>query len=192
MILANRDELALLEVRDQGKVMFEASKVDVPMAADAFAYHAGWATKVSGKTLPQNPGMLNYTVAEPYGVVGQIIPWNFPMLMTSWKWGPALAAGCTIVMKPAEQTPLTCLRMARLAQKAGIPDGVIDVRRLAAGHLAQGLLGGRVHRGEGPPRVRRHPLAADEEPAGGRLGAAHERFASATGSCSSVRPRPRG
>ena len=127
LILANRDELALLEVRDQGKVLFEASKVDVPMAADAFAYYAGWATKVTGKTLPQNPGMLNYTLAEPYGVVGQIIPWNFPLLMAAWKMAPALAAGNCVVLKPAEQTPLSVLRLGELMMEAGLPAGVVNI-----------------------------------------------------------------
>ena len=90
-------------------------------------YYAGWADKIHGKTIPVRGDFLVYTRREPVGVAGQIIPWNFPMLMTAWKWGPALAAGCTIVMKPAEQTPLTCLRMAKLAQEAGFPDGVINV-----------------------------------------------------------------
>jgi len=90
-------------------------------------YYAGYADKIHGQTIPIRGNYFTYTRREPVGVAGQIIPWNFPMLMTAWKWGPALAAGCTIVMKPAEQTPLTCLRMARLAQKAGIPDGVINV-----------------------------------------------------------------
>ena len=92
-----------------------------------FSYYAGWADKIEGRTIPIRGDYFCYTRREPVGVVGQIIPWNFPALMVAWKWGPALAAGCTIVMKPAEQTPLTCLRMARLAQKAGIPDGVINV-----------------------------------------------------------------
>lgn len=85
LILAHRDELARLETLDQGKVIFESSKIDVPMAADAFIYYAGWATKVGGATIPAQPDMLNYTLAEPYGVVGQIIPWNFPILMAAWK-----------------------------------------------------------------------------------------------------------
>ena len=94
---------------------------------DCLRYYAGWADKIEGRTIPIRGDYFCYTRREPVGVVGQIIPWNFPALMTAWKWGPALAAGCTIVMKPAEQTPLSCLRMARLAQKAGIPDGVINV-----------------------------------------------------------------
>jgi len=121
------DELAALETLDNGKPINDARNVDLPLTIDCLRYYAGYADKVHGKTIPVNGNFFTYTRKEPVGVVGQIIPWNFPMLMVAWKWGPALAAGCTIVMKPAEQTPLTCLRMARLAQKAGIPDGVINV-----------------------------------------------------------------
>lgn len=133
LLEAHVDEFAELETLDNGKPVSVARGADVPLAADLFRYMAGWATKIEGNTLPLSvpyaPGaeFLSYTLREPIGVVGQIIPWNFPMLMVAWKWGPALAAGCTIVMKPAEQTPLTCLRMAALAQEAGIPDGVINV-----------------------------------------------------------------
>ena len=121
------DELAALESLDNGKPFSDARWVDIPLAVDALRYYAGWADKIHGQTIPVNGNFFTYTRREPVGVVGQIIPWNFPMMMVSWKWGPALASGCTIVMKPAEQTPLTCLRLARLAQKAGIPDGVINV-----------------------------------------------------------------
>jgi aldehyde dehydrogenase (NAD+) len=99
----------------------------VPMAVKCYRYYAGWADKIHGKTIPIEGDFFCYTRHEPLGVVGQIIPWNFPLLMQAWKWGPALAAGCTIVLKPAEQTPLTALRVAALAQEAGIPDGVINV-----------------------------------------------------------------
>ena len=121
------DELAALETLDNGKPIRDARAADVPLTIDCLRYYAGYADKIHGQTIPIRGNYFCYTRKEPVGVVGQIIPWNFPMLMTAWKWGPALAAGCTIVMKPAEQTPLTCLRMARLAQKAGIPDGVINV-----------------------------------------------------------------
>ncbi len=127
LILEHRDELAWLETLDQGKVIFESSKIDVPMAADAFLYYAGWATKLGGSTIPAVPGMLNYTLAEPYGVVGQIIPWNFPILMAAWKLAPALAAGNTVVLKPAEQTPLTALRLGALLAEAGLPPGVVNI-----------------------------------------------------------------
>ncbi|MCE9545725.1 MAG: aldehyde dehydrogenase family protein, partial [Planctomycetia bacterium] len=121
------DELAALETLDNGKPISESKGADLPLVIDCLRYYAGYADKIHGKTIPVRGPYFTYTRREPVGVAGQIIPWNFPMLMVSWKWGPALAAGCTIVMKPAEQTPLTCLRLARLAQKAGIPDGVINV-----------------------------------------------------------------
>jgi aldehyde dehydrogenase (NAD+) len=121
------DELAALESLDNGKPFKDARHGDLPLALDCLRYYAGWADKIHGQTIPIRGPHFTYTRREPVGVAGQIIPWNFPILMTAWKWGPALAAGCTIVMKPAEQTPLTCLRLARLAQKAGIPDGVINV-----------------------------------------------------------------
>jgi len=127
LIEAEFDELAALESLDNGKPIRDALAADVPLVIDCLRYYAGWADKIQGDTIPVRGNFFTYTRREPVGVVGQIIPWNFPMLMVAWKWGPALAAGCTIVMKPAEQTPLTCLRMARLAQKAGIPDGVINV-----------------------------------------------------------------
>src|SRR5689334_4060189 len=120
-------ELAALESLDNGKPIRESKGGDLPLTVDCLRYYAGYADKIHGQTIPIRGNYFCYTRREPVGVVGQIIPWNFPMLMVAWKWGPALAAGCTIVMKPAEQTPLTCLRMARLAQKAGIPDGVINV-----------------------------------------------------------------
>jgi aldehyde dehydrogenase (NAD+) len=120
-------ELAALETLDNGKPIRDSRAADLPLVLDCLRYYAGYADKIHGQTIPVRGNYFTYTRREPVGVVGQIIPWNFPMLMVAWKWGPALAAGCTIVMKPAEQTPLTCLRMARLAQKAGFPDGVINV-----------------------------------------------------------------
>lgn len=120
-------ELAALETLDNGKPIRDSLNADIPLAIDCIRYYAGWADKIEGTTVPIRGNYFCYTRREPVGVVGQIIPWNFPALMCAWKWGPALAAGCTIVMKPAEQTPLTCLRMAKLAQEAGIPDGVINV-----------------------------------------------------------------
>lgn len=121
------DELAALEALDNGKPFKDARNVDLPLTINCLRYYAGYADKIHGQTIPIRGDFHCYSRREPVGVVGQIIPWNFPMLMVSWKWGPALAAGCTIVMKPAEQTPLTCLRMAKLAQEAGFPDGVINV-----------------------------------------------------------------
>ncbi|HEX4148559.1 MAG TPA: aldehyde dehydrogenase family protein, partial [Pirellulales bacterium] len=127
LIEEEADELAALETLDNGKPLRDARGADLPLSIDCLRYYAGFADKIHGQTIPVRGNYFTYTRREPVGVAGQIIPWNFPMLMTSWKWGPALATGCTIVMKPAEQTPLSCLRMARLAQKAGIPDGVINV-----------------------------------------------------------------
>jgi aldehyde dehydrogenase (NAD+) len=121
------DDLAALESLDNGKPIKESRNGDLPLVLDCLRYYAGYADKIQGATIPVRGNYFTYTRREAVGVAGQIIPWNFPMLMVAWKWGPALAAGCTIVMKPAEQTPLTCLRMAQLAKEAGIPDGVINV-----------------------------------------------------------------
>ncbi|MCA9133701.1 MAG: aldehyde dehydrogenase family protein [Planctomycetales bacterium] len=121
------DELAALESLDNGKPISDSRAADLPLVIDCLRYYAGYADKIHGSTIPIRGNYFSYTRREPVGVAGQIIPWNFPMLMAAWKWGPALAAGCTLVMKPAEQTPLTCLRMAQLAQDAGIPDGVINI-----------------------------------------------------------------
>ena len=123
----NLEELAALESLDNGKPIRDARAADLPLAIDCLRYYAGWADKLTGDVIPIRGNYFCYTRREPVGVVGQIIPWNFPILMAAWKWGPALASGCTIVMKPAEQTPLTCLRMAELAQEAGFPDGVINI-----------------------------------------------------------------
>lgn len=124
---ANLEELAALESLDNGKPIRDARAADLPLAIDCLRYYAGWADKIHGDVLPIRGNFFCYTRREPVGVVGQIIPWNFPILMAAWKWGPALASGCTIVMKPAEQTPLTCLRLAELAQEAGFPAGVINI-----------------------------------------------------------------
>ncbi len=119
-------ELAQLEALNSGKTITDAHG-DVQGVVNTLRYYAGWADKIEGKTVPVRGNFLSYTLRQPVGVVGQIIPWNFPLLMLAWKWGPALAAGCTIVMKLAEQTPLTGLRMAQLAADAGFPPGVINV-----------------------------------------------------------------
>src|SRR5437868_6327545 len=123
----NQEELAAVESLDNGKPYRDSLTIDVPMTIKCYRYYAGWADKIHGKTIPVDGNYFCYTRHEPVGVVGQIIPWNFPLLMQAWKWGPALASGCTIVLKPAEQTPLTALRVAGLAQEAGFPDGVINV-----------------------------------------------------------------
>lgn len=123
----NLPELAALESLDNGKPLRDSLNADLPLSIKAYRYYAGWCDKTHGKTIPVEGEYFCYTKHEPVGVVGQIIPWNFPLLMTAWKWAPALATGCTIVLKPAEQTPLTAMRMAELAQEADIPDGVINV-----------------------------------------------------------------
>src|ERR1700675_1869360 len=123
----NLEEFAELEMLDNGKPLKVARVADVPLAVDLFRYMAGWATKIEGNTIPIGGKFLAYTLRQPVGVVGQIIPWNFPLLMAAWKLGPALATGCTVVIKPAEQTPLTCLRLGELVQEAGIPDGVVNI-----------------------------------------------------------------
>jgi len=124
------EEFAQLESLDNGKPLTVARVADVPGTVDMFRYMAGWATKIEGNTIPlsaQAPRFLAYTVREPVGVVGQIIPWNFPLLMAAWKLAPALAAGCCVVLKPAEQTPLTALLLGELVQEAGFPDGVVNI-----------------------------------------------------------------
>jgi phenylacetaldehyde dehydrogenase len=123
------DEFAEIESVDNGKPYSVARVADVPLTVDMFRYMAGWATKISGTTLPLSAGynFHSYTMREPIGVVGQIIPWNFPLLMAAWKLAPALACGCTVVLKLAEQTPLSGLRLAQLIAEAGFPPGVVNV-----------------------------------------------------------------
>jgi phenylacetaldehyde dehydrogenase len=123
------EEFAEIESMDNGKPLAVARVADVPFAVDWFRYMGGWATKVGGTTIPWSaPGeFLSYTLREPVGVVGQIIPWNFPLLMAAWKLGPALAAGCTVVLKVAEQTPLSALRLGELIREAGFPNGVVNI-----------------------------------------------------------------
>jgi aldehyde dehydrogenase (NAD+) len=123
----NVEELAALESLDNGKPYKDALMGDLQLVIKCYRYYAGWADKNHGKTIPIEGNFFCYTRHEPVGVVGQIIPWNFPLLMQAWKWGPSLATGCTVVLKPAEQTPLTALRVAQLAQEVGFPDGVINV-----------------------------------------------------------------
>src|ERR1700722_956938 len=133
LILEHTQELPRLESLDNGKPVAVAAAADVPLAADLFHYMAGWATKIEGNTInisvPYMPGanFHSYTLREPIGVVGQIIPWNFPLLMAAWKLGPALTTGNTIVLKPAEQTPLTAVRLAGIMAEAGVPEGVVNV-----------------------------------------------------------------
>ena len=133
LLEARLEEFAQLEALDNGKPLKIARVADVPLAVDMFRYMAGWATKIEGHTIPISvlpaPGanFFAYTRHEPIGVVGQIIPWNFPLLMVAWKLAPALASGCTVVLKPAEQTPLSALLFGELIQEAGIPAGVVNI-----------------------------------------------------------------
>lgn len=123
----NSEELAQLETLDNGKPIRETSTADIPLAIEHMRYYAGWATKITGQTIPVNGPYFNYTRHEAVGVVGQIIPWNFPLLMSMWKLGAALATGCTVVLKPAEQTPLTALYLAQLIDEAGFPEGAVNI-----------------------------------------------------------------
>ena len=131
LIEKHLEEFAQLESLDNGKPLKVARVADLPLTIEHFRYYAGWATKIEGNTIPLTLAapdkFLAYTVREPIGVVGQIIPWNFPLLMAAWKLGPSLAAGCTSVLKPAEQTPLTALRLGELIQEAGFPEGVVNI-----------------------------------------------------------------
>ena len=127
LIETHGKELAQLETLDNGKALFETENVDIPQAAGTFRYYAGWVNKITGETSPTDPGYFNFTLREPVGVCGQIIPWNFPLLMAAWKLGPALACGNTVVLKPAEQTPLTALRLGELLLEAGVPEGVVNI-----------------------------------------------------------------
>ena len=128
LLEANADELAELEALDNGKPVTLAKAVDVAASAAHFHYFAGWPERLVGEVIPVNqPRMHCYTRKEPVGVCGQIIPWNFPLLMAAWKLAPALAAGCTVLLKPAEQTPLSALRLGELVLEAGIPPGVVNV-----------------------------------------------------------------
>jgi aldehyde dehydrogenase (NAD+) len=120
------EQLAALESLNCGKTISDA-RGDMEGVVSTLRYYAGWADKVEGRTVPVRGNFLSYTLRQPVGVVGQIIPWNFPLLMLAWKWGPALACGNTVVMKPAEQTPVTAIRLAEYALEAGFPDGVINI-----------------------------------------------------------------
>src|SRR5262245_42796405 len=130
LIEAHTEEFAQLETLDNGKPLAVARVADIPLVVDHMRYYAGWATKVEGETIPVSTSgqrFLNYTLREPVGVVGQIIPWNFPLVMAAWKLGAALACGNTVVLKPAEQTPLSAIRLGELFEEAGIPPGVVNI-----------------------------------------------------------------
>lgn len=127
LVRENQERLALLETLDSGKPIQNSYKIDIPAAAEAFDYYAGWADKLTGETIPANPGYFSYTLREPLGVIGAITPWNFPLCIAAQKIAPALAVGNTVLLKPAEQTPLTALALAELTAEAGLPEGVFNV-----------------------------------------------------------------
>jgi aldehyde dehydrogenase (NAD+) len=127
LIRANQDALVELESLDSGKPVSAIRRQDLPAVLDTLTYYAGWADKINGQMIPARPDALTYTVREPVGVVGAIIPWNFPLMIGMWKLAPALACGCTVVLKPAELTSLTALRIGELALEAGLPPGVLNV-----------------------------------------------------------------
>ena len=140
LIQQNLDEMARLESLNTGKTMFDSGKVEIPFAADVFRYYAGWATKIHGETLALRDNAFTFTLRQPVGVVGAIVPWNFPFLLSSWKIAPALAAGNTVVLKPASLTPLTALKFAELCQQAGLPEGVFNVVTGPGGTVGMGMV----------------------------------------------------
>ncbi len=140
LIQSNLDEMARLESLCTGKTLFDSGKVEIPFAAEVFRYFAGWATKIHGETLALRENAFTFTLRQPVGVVGAIVPWNFPFLLASWKLGPALAAGNTIVLKPASQTPLTALKFAELCAEAGLPEGVVNVVTGPGGKVGMALV----------------------------------------------------
>jgi len=134
------EDLARCEALDMGKPVSEGKAIDVPFTADLFEYYAGWATKVAGETLPGIPGFFVHTLREPVGVVGMITPWNFPMLLLSWKLAPALAVGCTCVVKPASLTPHSALLLAEILVEAGVPKGALNVVTGPGGAVGNALV----------------------------------------------------
>src|SRR5438105_4350411 len=123
-LLERADEVARLETLHNGTPIFESRQIEVPASAECLQYYAGWADKIHGETIPVKGNYLTYTLREPVGVVAAIVPWNFPLLLTTWKFGPALACGTTVIIKPASQTPLTPMALAEVARDAGLPPGV--------------------------------------------------------------------
>ncbi|CAN7674053.1 aldehyde dehydrogenase family protein [Paraburkholderia hospita] len=127
LLRERQDEIVALESLDAGKPLAAVKRQDVPAAIDTLAYYAGWCDKINGQVVPVRPDALTYTVREPVGVVGAIVPWNFPLMIGMWKIAPALACGCTMIVKPAEITPLSALRIGELALEAGVPPGVLNI-----------------------------------------------------------------
>src|SRR5439155_1223326 len=140
LITQNVDEMARLESLNTGKTLFDSGKVEIPFAAEVFRYYAGWATKIHGETLGLRETAFTFTLRQPIGVVGAIVPWNFPFLLASWKIAPALAAGNTVVLKPASLTPLTALKFADLTREAGLPEGVFNVVTGPGGQVGMAMV----------------------------------------------------
>jgi acyl-CoA reductase-like NAD-dependent aldehyde dehydrogenase len=139
-LLERADEIARLETLHNGKPIFESRQIEVPAAAECFQYYAGWADKIHGETIPVKGNYLTYTLREPVGIVAAIVPWNFPLLLTSWKVAPALACGNTVIIKPASQTPLTALVLAEIAADVGLPPGVLNVLTGSGAHVGRMLV----------------------------------------------------
>jgi aldehyde dehydrogenase (NAD+) len=139
LLMQHADEVARLETLDNGKPIFE-SKIDTGASANVFFYYAGFATKIHGETFPVSPRSFNYTLREPVGVVAAIVPWNFPLMLATWKVAPALATGCTVVLKPASNTPLTALKLGEIAAEAGLPPGVLNVLSGPGGIVGDALV----------------------------------------------------
>ena len=184
LIDAHADEIARLETSDQGQPYGIAANVSIPFAAEVFRYYAGWCTKIEGSTAPVSvPSSLFYTRREPLGVCALITPWNFPFMIGAWKLAPALATGNTVILKPAEQTPLTTLWLGRIAEEAGVPPGVVNVLTggpeagkalVAHDGVAQGVVH-RIHRGGQGDRRRLGGQPEAGQPRAGRQGAEHHR-----------------
>jgi acyl-CoA reductase-like NAD-dependent aldehyde dehydrogenase len=141
LILERLPQLSLIETLDTGKTLFDSGKIELPMAAQIFQFYAGAATKIAGRTLPARADAFTFTLKEPVGVVAAIVPWNFPFLLASWKVAPALAAGCTVILKPASQTPLSALELGRIGLDAGLPPGVLQVLTGSGSEAGMALVG---------------------------------------------------
>src|SRR5260221_1130733 len=139
-LMEKADDVARLETLHNGKPIVESRQIEIPAAAECLQYYAGWADKIHGETIPVNGNFLTYTLREPVGVVAAIVPWNFPLLLTSWKVAPALACGNTVIIKPASQTPLTAIALAEIAAEVGVPPGVINVIPRPSARVGQMIL----------------------------------------------------
>jgi aldehyde dehydrogenase (NAD+) len=139
-LMEKADEVARLETLHNGKPIFEARQIEIPAAAECLEYYAGWADKVTGETIPVKGNYLTYTLREPLGVIGAIVPWNFPLLLAAWKVGPALATGNTVILKPAPDTPLTAIALGEIAVEVGLPPGVLNVLTGPGAEVGQALV----------------------------------------------------